>query len=222
MPELILADEPTTNLDTEHIEWLENKFRHWQGAFVIVSHDRQFLDTICTTIWELEEGKITEYKGNYSQYNEQKELERKQQQQAYEEYVKKKRQLEEALRKKERKAERATKTPKKVSKSEAKITGAKPYFAKKQKKLQKAAKAIETRIEKLDKVEKVKEVPPIKMDLPNEPAFKNRIILRVENVEGVIGKRLLWKKQVFISAAVINWPLLARMEAENNFYKNDR
>ncbi len=196
-PEIILADEPTTHLDADHIEWLENMLNHWQGAFVLVSHDRQFLDTLCTTIWELQDGKITEYTGSYSVYIEQKELERKQQQLAFEEFEKKKRQLEEALKKKERKAERATKTPKKTSLSEAKITGAKPYFAKKQKKLQKAAKSIETRMEKLEKVDKVKETSPLKMNLPNENTFKNRIILRVEEVEGRIDNRVLWKKTSF-------------------------
>lgn len=196
-PELIFADEPTTNLDVDHIKWLEEKLRHWQGAFVLVSHDRQFLDNLCTKIWELKDGKVTEYTGNYSQYVAQKEIIRRQQKKDYEKYVKKKRQLEIALQKKKRKAEKAIKAPKKVSKSEAKITGAKPYFAKKQKKLQKAAKSIETRIAKLEKVEKVKEPTPIKMDLPNENIIKNRIIIRVEEVEGVRGGRLLWEKTSF-------------------------
>lgn len=196
-PEFLLADEPTTNLDTEHIEWLEKKLRDWQGAFIIVSHDRAFLDALCTTIWEINEGKIREYTGNYSDYLDQKEVENHQEQLAYEKYQKKKKQLEDALKLKEKKADRATKAPKKVSKSEAKITGAKPYFAKKQKKLQKTASAIETRLEKLEKVEKVKELPQIKMNLPNEETFKNRIILRVEAVTGMIGKRILWNKTSF-------------------------
>ncbi len=196
-PELIFADEPTTHLDTNHIEWLEKLLRERPGAFVVVSHDRAFLDALCTTIWELDDGKVTVYPGNYSAYADQKELERKEQTKAYEQYVKKKKQLEEALWKKKEKAERAVKKPKKVSPSEAKITGAKPYFAKKQKKLQKTAKAIQTRIEKLEKVEKVKELPPVKMDLPNEETIKNRIIIRVEDVEGVIGSRRLWKKTSF-------------------------
>ncbi|MEN1935194.1 Vga family ABC-F type ribosomal protection protein [Paenibacillus sp. 102] len=196
-PELLLADEPTTNLDTEHIEWLEKKLNMWQGAFIIISHDRAFLDALCTTIWELDEGKIKEYTGNYSDYVKQKEIELSQEQLAYEKYEKKKRQLEEALKLKEKKAERATKTPKKVSKSEARITGAKPYFAKKQKKLQQTASAIETRLEKLEKVEKVKEIPPLKMNLPNAETFKNRIIVRVNDVAGKVGERVLWSKTSF-------------------------
>jgi pleuromutilin/lincosamide/streptogramin A transport system ATP-binding/permease protein len=198
-PEILLADEPTTNLDREHIEWLEKKLAQWKGALVIVSHDRAFLDALCTTIWEINEGTIKEYKGNYSDYAEQKELERRQQILAYEQYERKKQALERALELKKQKAEKATKAPKKTSPSEAKITGAKPYFAKKQKKLQKAAKAMEKRLERLEleKVEKMKELPPIKMNLPNEDVFKDRVIIRVQEVAGVIGQRILWNKASF-------------------------
>ncbi|GIP32117.1 Vga family ABC-F type ribosomal protection protein [Paenibacillus sp. J2TS4] len=196
-PQILLADEPTTNLDTEHIEWLEKKLLQWKGAFVIVSHDRAFLDALCTTIWEIKEGQLTEYKGNFSDYAEQKELEHRQKTLAYEKYEMKKRQLEEALDLKVKKAEKATKAPKKVSPSEARITGARPYFAKKQKKLQKVAKSIETRLEKLEKVEKIKETPAIKMNLPNADTVKDRIIIRAEKVPGVIGERLLWNKTSF-------------------------
>ncbi|WP_144935007.1 Vga family ABC-F type ribosomal protection protein [Paenibacillus sp. 32O-W] len=196
-PEILFADEPTTNLDAAHLDWLEKKLVHWQGAFVIVSHDRAFLDALCTTIWEIHEGHVKAYKGNYSDYAEQKKLERHQHEAAYETYEKKKKQLEEALILKEQKAARATKKPKQTSLSEAKITGAKPYFAKKQKKLQKTAKAIETRLEKLDKVEKPREDAPLKMNLPNEEMFIGRIVLRAENVQGTAGQRVLWKSASF-------------------------
>lgn len=194
-PEILLADEPTTNLDTSHIEWLEKKLISWQGAFVIVSHDRAFLDALCTTIWEINDGQVKEYKGNYSAYAEQKELERRQHEMAYVNYEKKKTQLEEALKLKMMKAERATRTPKNVSSLESKKS--KPYFAKLQKKMHKAAKAIETRLEKLEKVEKFKELPAIKMNLPNEETFKGRIVLRVKDLPGVIGHRILWKEASF-------------------------
>lgn len=195
--EILLADEPTTNLDTERVEKLENSLERFDGAIVLVSHDRTFLDRICETIWELEDGKINVYNGNYSDYVEQKERQIKEHEKAYENYVQKKRQLEQALMVKEQRAKRATKKPKQVSKSEAKITGAKPYFAKKQKKLQKAAKAIETRIEKLEKVEKRKEFPDIKMTLPNQETLRGRVIIRAERVHGSIGERQLWKQATF-------------------------
>ncbi|MBS4210032.1 Vga family ABC-F type ribosomal protection protein [Bacillus sp. FJAT-50079] len=195
--ELLLADEPTTNLDTAHIEKLERQLKRWHGALIIVSHDRAFLDSLCTSIWELHEGQVKVYKGNYSDYVSQKDLEQRQHENAYEQYEQKKKQLEAALVLKEQKAARATKTPKKVSGSEARITGAKPYFANKQKKLRKAAKAIETRLDILEKVEKIKEAPPIKMNVPNAETFKGRIILRVDDVSGIVGRRTLWKPARF-------------------------
>lgn len=196
-PGLLLADEPTTNLDTLHIEWLEQALLKLDCACMIVSHDRAFLDALCTKIWELEDGKLVEYNGNYSDYVKQKEIEHNQQQVAYEQYEKKKRQLEAAQRLKEQKAARATKKPKNLSSSEARIKGSKPYFAKKQKKLQKTATSIETRLEKLEKVEKVQEATPIKMDLPNADELKNRRIVRVEKLEGNIAERKLWNDVSF-------------------------
>ncbi len=196
-PKILFADEPTTNLDTEHIEWLEDTLAQWKGAFVLVSHDRTFLDTLCTTIWELDNGELKEYKGNYSDYDQQKDFKYRQQKVAYDKYETKKKQLERALRQRKEKAERATKTPQKVSRSEAKLPGAKTYFAKKQKKLQKTAASIETRLEKLEKVEKIRDVPPLKMNLPNAETFKGRVILRIEDVSGVIEGRILWNKASF-------------------------
>src|SRR5699024_8724185 len=162
---LLLVDEPTTNLDTNHIEWVEKRLQEWQGALVIVSHDRAFLDALCSTIWEIKEGQLTEYKGNYSDYVGQKEVEHKQAQITYKKYEKEKKQLEEAIRKKEEQAQRATKKPKNLSSSEARLKGAKPYFANKQKKLRKTVTAFETRLENLEKVNKPREEAPIQMDL---------------------------------------------------------
>ncbi|WP_010651915.1 Vga family ABC-F type ribosomal protection protein [Oceanobacillus massiliensis] len=194
---ILFADEPTTNLDTEHIEKLEKQLSRWRGAIIMVSHDRAFLDSLCTAIWELDGGHIHMYKGNYSVYNAQKELEIRQQENAYENYQQKKRQLENALEQKEQKAQRATKKPKSVSKSEASITGAKPYFAKKQKKLHKTAKAIETRLEKLEAVEKVKEHTPIKMGLPNQEKIAGRIVIRAEDAKADLADRTLWRPASF-------------------------
>lgn len=194
---LLLADEPTTNLDTEHIEWVEKKLNNWQGALILISHDRAFLDSLCTTIWEIDEGHVTEYKGNYSQYSKQKEVEYQQKQQAFEKYHKQKHQLEEAIKQKEEQAQRATKKPKDLTGSEARIKGAKPYFANKQKKLRKTVSAFETRLENLETVEKQKGLPPIQMNVPNEESFKSQVVLRAENVHGMVGERVLWNDASF-------------------------
>ncbi|WP_080875527.1 Vga family ABC-F type ribosomal protection protein [Oceanobacillus timonensis] len=192
---LLLADEPTTNLDTAHIEWLEKQLSHWQGALIIVSHDRHFLDKLCQQIWEIDEESLHIYSGNYTAYREQKEKEIEKQRQDYLHYLQKKEQLERAIEQKEKKAQRATKTPKnKIGSTEENPKGAKPYFAKKQKKLQKTSKALETRLDNLEKVEKVRETPPVKMALPHQERLQQKIILRIEDVEGKVPGKQLWEK----------------------------
>ena len=67
-PDLLLLDEPTNHLDIEAIEWLERIPRAWEGAVLIVSHDRFFLDNTVNTIWEMTPAGIENYSGNYSAY----------------------------------------------------------------------------------------------------------------------------------------------------------
>ena len=63
---LLLLDEPTNHLDIEAVEWLESFLLEYTGAFVVISHDRYFLDKVTTQTWELEHNKLTAYKGNYT------------------------------------------------------------------------------------------------------------------------------------------------------------
>ena len=71
-PDLLLLDEPTNHLDLDAIGWLENYLREQEVPMVIVSHDRQFLDALCTKIVETEQGVTHTYKGNYSEFQVQK------------------------------------------------------------------------------------------------------------------------------------------------------
>lgn len=196
-PALLLADEPTNNLDTNHVQWVENRLKNWQGAYVIVSHDRSFLDNLCSNIWELEDGKVSEYTGNYSDYKKQKEFEKEQKQLAYEKYEKKKRQLDEAIQLKEERAQRATKKPKNVSNSEYRQKGAKTHYANKQKNLQKTATVFKTRLGQMETVEKQKEHTPIKMNVLHDEKITGRVIIRIENVSGKIKNRILWEETHF-------------------------
>ncbi len=196
-PKILLADEPTTNLDLSHVEWVEKELNAFQGSILLVSHDRTLLDQVCDTIWELENGKITEYTGNYSDYIEQKEQAKKHQQKEYEKYKQKEAQLEQAITQKEQQAQRATKKPKDLSASEARIKGIKTYYAKTQKDLHQNRKALQTRLEKLEEVEKPKEEAPIQMTLPNARAFENKIIVRAEKVSGQVEDKELWKPATF-------------------------
>jgi ATP-binding cassette subfamily F protein 3 len=90
--EILLLDEPTNHLDVETVEWLEDYLRNYEKAYVIVSHDRYFLDKTCTKIVEIENGKAYVYHGNYSKYVIDSELQKEQRQREYENqqaYIKK-------------------------------------------------------------------------------------------------------------------------------------
>ncbi|MCR4599464.1 MAG: ABC-F family ATP-binding cassette domain-containing protein, partial [Acetatifactor sp.] len=71
-PDLIILDEPTNHLDMNSIAWLETYLLNYKGAVLIVSHDRYFLDRICTKIIEIDQTKATTFTGNYSDYAEKK------------------------------------------------------------------------------------------------------------------------------------------------------
>ena len=72
-PDVLILDEPTNHLDFATMEWLENYLKGYSGAVLVVSHDRYFLDNVCTRIWEVSFQTMTTYKGNFSAYLPQKE-----------------------------------------------------------------------------------------------------------------------------------------------------
>jgi ATP-binding cassette subfamily F protein 3 len=82
-PDILLLDEPTNHLDVHAVEWLEEFLQKYEAAYVIVSHDRYFLDRACRRIIELENGRAASYTGNYSDYLVEREERREAQQRAY-------------------------------------------------------------------------------------------------------------------------------------------
>lgn len=83
-PDVLLLDEPTNHLDVIAVEWLEEFLQSYPSAYVIISHDRYFLDRACRRIVELENGRASSYTGNYSAYLVEREERREAQQRAYE------------------------------------------------------------------------------------------------------------------------------------------
>ena len=88
-PDLLILDEPTNHLDLETMEWLENYLKTYRGAVLVVSHDRYFLDAVCTRIWELRGKTIKTYRGNYSAYLPQREAADERQQKLHDAAVEK-------------------------------------------------------------------------------------------------------------------------------------
>ncbi len=83
-PDVLLLDEPTNHLDVNAVEWLENFLQTYDRSYVIVSHDRYFLDRTCRKIIEIEQGKAVSYVGNYSKFLVEREIRREQQQREFE------------------------------------------------------------------------------------------------------------------------------------------
>ncbi len=88
-PDLLILDEPTNHLDIETMDWLENYLKTYRGAVLVVSHDRYFLDAVCTRIWELRGKTIHTYRGNYSAYLPQREAADERQQKLHDAAVEK-------------------------------------------------------------------------------------------------------------------------------------
>lgn len=93
-PDILILDEPTNNLDVETVMWLENFLAEFQNTVIVVSHDRHFLDAVCTHIADIDFNKITLYTGNYSFWYESSQLLLKQKQDANKKADDKKRELE--------------------------------------------------------------------------------------------------------------------------------
>jgi len=192
--EALLIDEPTTHLDQDGIKFLLDELRYYYGALVLISHDRFVLDELVTTIWEVKDGGVRVYSGNYSEYIEQKELERQQQYQAYEQYIREKSRLEKAAQEKLKKAEKVAQAGR-MSRREANAKPNKSFMTKSkgssQKAMQRAAKAIEHRMEKLQEVEAVREERPIVFHQSKNVELHNKFPIMADRFTLQVGEKVL-------------------------------
>lgn len=188
---LLFADEPTSHLDLQGREQLEEALKSYKGAIVLISHDRTLLDHICTKIIEIEDGTIREYKGNYSQYRVRKERERTEQQNEYEKYISEKKRLEQSIIQRRQKASGMMGVPSRFGSAESKFF--KMGAANSQGNVMKAAKALETRLEKLEKKEKPKEMANSKFDVQYHAPIHSKYALHFHKTMKKIGNRTLFQ-----------------------------
>ncbi|NJW51426.1 ABC-F family ATP-binding cassette domain-containing protein [Salinimicrobium oceani] len=97
-PDVLIMDEPTNDLDYETINWLENFLANYDNTVIVVSHDRHFLDAVCTHISDIDFGKINHYSGNYTFWYESSQLAARQRSQQNKKAEEKKKELEEFIR----------------------------------------------------------------------------------------------------------------------------
>jgi macrolide transport system ATP-binding/permease protein len=193
---IIFADEPTSNLDVEGIELLDNKFKEYKGALVIISHDREFLDKLCNKILEIEDGKIKEYKGNYTAFKLQKDLEIERSLFEFEQYGKDKRRLEDAIDETKQKVKTMRKTPTRMGNSEARLHS-KMGNQKAKANLDRAAANIKARIDHLEVKEKPKSIQNIKLDALGNGELYSKIVISGKNISKSFGDKVIFNNTEF-------------------------
>mgnify|MGYP001053429112 CR=1 FL=1 len=192
---LIFADEPTSSIDIEGIDLLETMFTEYRGALVVISHDRDFLDQICTQIMEVEAGKIKLYPGNYSNYAEQKAQERARMEFEYTQYIKEKQRLEAAAIRIKQKSQSIKGPPKRMGNSEARLH--KMGGQKGKATLDRAVKNIEKRIDKLEVKDKPHQPGEIKFDLGDRRVSSKGIIVSGTQINKAFGSKVIFRSAEF-------------------------
>lgn len=160
-PGLLIADEPTANLDSDAIEKIENIFIRLGGSILIVSHDRSFLDKTCNKIAKLQNGKLRFYQGNYSSYEKQAELERLTKINEYDKYLSEKKHLENAVSGMARAEGKIKKTPSRMGNSEARLHKRSSTEIKKH--LAQHRKGLQSRLDRLAEKDKPKEIRALRI-----------------------------------------------------------
>ena len=205
----ILADEPTSHLDREGIDFLIGQLKYFTGALLVISHDRYFLDEIVDKIWELKDGKITEYWGNYSDYLRQKEEERKSQAAEYEQFIAERARLERAAEEKRKQARKIEQKAKGSSKKKSTEGGGRLAHQKsigsKEKKMHNAAKSLEHRIVALGKVEAPEDIRRIR--------FRQSKALELHNPYPIVGAEInkVFEDKALFENASFQIPLGAKV-----------
>lgn len=192
---ILLADEPTSNLDIEGIDLLEAKLAAYSGLLLIVSHDRELLDKLCNKIIEVEGGGLKQYSGSYSQYKRQKEQELDRAQFEYEQYLADKKALEEAISEKKSKVASMKKAPSRMGNSEARLHKMGSQKAKAN--LDRARKAMETRLSKLEVKEKPKKQIKAKVDINEGDGPISRVLISGKGITKAFGKKVLFTDAEF-------------------------
>ncbi|MDR3593597.1 ABC-F type ribosomal protection protein CplR [Clostridium sp.] len=193
---LIIADEPTSNLDSKSIKILENMLKGYKGAILLVSHDREFLDSLCTTIVEIDDGKIKVYKGNYSKYTELKREERKRKEIEHNEYINQKRKLENAIIGKQELRDSIKRTPKRMGNSEARLHR-KMGGQRGKKNIDNNIKALKSRINHLEVKEKPKTISETKVNIQQGVQIISKNTVEVKNLNLFAGNKLLIENAAF-------------------------
>ncbi|MGM0873321.1 MAG: ribosomal protection-like ABC-F family protein [Bacillota bacterium] len=191
-PDILILDEPTNHLDIQGVNWLVNQLKEFNGAVIVISHDRYFLDKTVTKVFDLELGKLTIYEGNYSVYRAEKKRRYEEQLHQYDVQQKYKARVEGQMTQLKQWAGKAHRT---MSEQE----GFKEFHGVKAKKLDKAIKSkmkrLNQELEK-NKVEKPSEEKKVRFQFEASKKRGKRIV-EAKNLSKMFENRTLFKESYF-------------------------
>lgn len=191
----LLIDEPTANLDIYAIEKVVNILKNRKSGFLIVSHDRNFIDNTCNKIIEIVDGKIYEYNGNYSRYLEIKSLENTRKEREYNQYVNEKKRLKNIVNHLVGVRDSMRDVPKRMGNSEARLNKMATQVSKK--KVDNNIKAVKSRIERLEVKEKPVEDEIIKLTISESERIKSKFLIFGDRIHKKFGDNIIFKNTEF-------------------------
>ncbi len=194
-PDLVILDEPTNHMDFQGVRYLISELAAYQGAAIIISHDRYFLDQTVTRIAEVENGNIRMYHGNYSAYRDARQKERASWQHAYDSQQKEQRKIDAAITQLKTWSDKAHRESRRKGEG---AMGGKEYYRNKAKKRDKAVKSQIKRLEKLheEQVERPPKEQWVNFDLNACPKGVRRL-LEADGIGKAYGELVLFNESSF-------------------------
>lgn len=187
---LYLLDEPTTYLDQKNFEKVVRMIKRSTASFCIATHDRALLESVATKIWVIEQGKVREFNGSFSDYLKERTLQLSQYENDLKKYHKERKKIKESLQELKEKKHKKNGKPRKLSSSEYRIAGVKTKIAVKQKKLQKSITQQEDRLTQLKPPNRVEESYDISFISQIHRLPKRQIVIPRHKVE--LENKPLW------------------------------
>ena len=189
-PQLLMADEPTTDLDEDGLAELTKQMESFQGALLLVSHDRVLLRRLCGRIWCLREGEIVDFPGGYDAYRGEEKRRRDRAQFEYDQYRDEQARLRAAAQKMAERASSVRKAPSRMGNSEARLH--KREWTDSVLRISHAKRTLQNRMEQMEVKEKPADLPDIRMQLGVDSPVRAKTALTFTCRElSVAGKRLL-------------------------------
>lgn len=191
----LLIDEPTSHLDIKQRKLLAKRLHARNKGFILVSHDRDFINQTCTKIFELVNGKIEVYSGDYSFYLCEREKRYKCAEREYESYVKEKKRLLQVANAIKQQSAKVKTTPKRMGNSEARLH--KMGGQQNKKKLDKQVKAALERVNQLEVKSKPYQNAAIKLNMDEREKIHSKVLIRAENLNKSFDSKVIFKNVNF-------------------------